>query len=930
MEWQPQQGPLGQLTQCLKDSLSGHDVNAQKNAEKMLDQAKKSPDINNYLTFLFTSQEPPAGLAMDAAGYQTARGAAALMLKNNVQRSYKSIPEQSKSYIRSTILLGLRDSNSQVRNLAGNVITEVVRHGGIMGWPQVLSELISLVGNESGNVSPETQEGASSALLKTCEDNRRALDKDYSGQRPLDFIIPKLLEFTTSITAKVRANSLAGINIFIPEKPAALISNIDQLLQRLFQLASDSSDEVRKHVCRSFIHIADIIPEKIAPHMNGLVDYMVAQQRSGDDRDLALDAAEFWLCIGEDKKLREGLKPYLPKVVPVLLESMVYCEDDVFRLEAESADAEEEDREQDIKPQFATSKAARLAGGSNGDNSAQTTNGEVKSATYGYAYDEDDVEEGEVEDDDDDDDDGGDPEEQWNLRKCSAAALDVLASVFHEPVFGVTLPYLKENLNHPEWPNREAAVLALGAIADGCMEVVFPHLPELTHFLISLLNDPQPVVRQITCWSLGRYSQWASRLDKAGRQRYFEPIMDGMLKRMLDNNKRVQEAAASAFASLEEKAQQQLVEYCDVIVQQFVQCFGKYKDRNMFILYDCVQTLAEHVGPTLAKPELVNMLMPALIGRWQKVSDQSREMFPLLECLSYIATALGDHFAPFANPIFTRCISIITQNLQDSQIATRNPAIDEPDKDFLVTSLDLLSAIIQALDERKSAELVASSSPNMFELLIYCMKDSNNDVRQSAYALLGDCAIYVFSQLQPVLPDILQTLIAQLDLQQVRADAEETGYSVVNNACWSCGEIAMRQRAEMAPYVDALLQKLVVILFNEQIPESLNENAALALGRLGIGCAPQLAPHLATFAPPFLKAMRKIDWTDEKGHALKGFVEIVMNNPQAMESCLLEFFNELASAPGLFLTSMGLQEEGFIETFRRASIDTVPKSYSRF
>ena len=853
---------------------------------------------------------------MDANGYHAARSGAAIMLKNNVKTSYKSIPDQSKLYIRSRILLGLQDPHSQIRNYAGNVITEVVRHGGIMGWPHILSELSSLIGNESATVSPGTQEGASGALLKICEDNRRALDKAYAGQRPLDFIVPKLLDFATSLVAKVRANSLASINIFIPEKSAALLSNLDQLLQRLFQLASDPSDEVRKHVCRSFIHIADIAPEKIAPHMNGLVDYMIAQQRSGDDPDLALDAAEFWLCIGEDKKLRDGLKPYLPKVVPVLLESMIYCEEDVFRLEGEAEDAEEEDREQDIKPLFAPPKSIRSAGGSNGEGSGPAVNGGAKAATFGYAFDEeDDLEEGELADDDEEE--GGDPEEQWNLRKCSAAALDVLASVFHEPVFEVTLPYLKQNLNHSEWPNREAAVLALGAIADGCMEVVFPHLPDLTHFLISLLNDKQPVVRQITCWSLGRYSQWASRLDKAGRQQYFEPIMDGILKRMLDGNKRVQEAAASAFASLEEKAQQQLVEYCDVIVQQFVQCFSKYKDRNMFILYDCVQTLAEHVGPTLAKPELVNMLMPALIGRWQKVADQSREMFPLLECLSYVATALGDHFAPFAKPIFARCISIITQNLQDSEMATRNPGIDEPDKDFLVTSLDLLSAIIQALDERKSAELVASSQPNIFELLIFCMKDLNNDVRQSAYALLGDCAIYVFSQLQPGLGNILETLVAQLDLQHVQDDAEETGYSVINNACWSCGEIAMRQRAEMAPYVDALLQKLVVILFNDRIPESLNENAALALGRLGIGCAPQLAPHLFTFAPPFLKSMRKIDWTDEKGHALRGFVEIVHNNPQAMESCLLEFFNELASAPRLFLTSMGLHEEGFVETIRK-------------
>ena len=33
MAWQPQEEPLRQLAQYLKESLSGHDMNAQKNAE---------------------------------------------------------------------------------------------------------------------------------------------------------------------------------------------------------------------------------------------------------------------------------------------------------------------------------------------------------------------------------------------------------------------------------------------------------------------------------------------------------------------------------------------------------------------------------------------------------------------------------------------------------------------------------------------------------------------------------------------------------------------------------------------------------------------------------------------------------------------------------------------------------------------------------
>ncbi|KAF2641987.1 ARM repeat-containing protein [Massarina eburnea CBS 473.64] len=910
MSWEPQEEPLRQLVQCLRDTISARDPNARANAEIMLKSAKSSPDIDKYLALVFSSNQPPSTVDMDAANYSQARAAAAMMLKNNIKSAYKTMPDTSKTYIQSIILVGIQDESSQMRGFAGNVIAELVRQGGIMGWPQVISDLIDLISNSAGNATQQAQEGGMGALLKICEDNKKAMDKDYQGQQPLSFLFPKLLEFTTSTHAKVRSDALSAINIFIPDRPSAVVANIDALLGQLFQLASDPSDEVRKHVCRSFVHIADIAPEKIVPHMQGLVDYMVTQQRNPQNTELALDAAEFWLCVGEDEKMRDHLGPYLAKIVPVLLESMVYGEDDILRLEGEKEDAELDDREQDIKPTFATTKSGRLTNNANGSDTLNINGG------TGNMVD-DNLSDGEIEDYDDDGDSiGDDPEDQWNLRKCSAAALDVLASVFHEPVFRATLPYLTENLNHAEWPNREAAVLALGAIADGCMPAVEPHLPMLTPYMITLLSDPEPVVRQITCWSLGRYSGWASHLDANGQQQFFVPMMDGILQKMLDNNKRVQEAAASAFANLEEKANTQLVAYCSIIVRQFVQCFAKYKDRNMFILYDCVQTLAEHVGPALAKDDLVGILMPALIQRWNKVSDQSREMFPLLECLSYVATALGGAFEGYAPNIFTRCVNIVHRNLEETVLASSNPGLEVPDKDFLITSLDLISAIIQALDLSYSAGLVARA-PRFFDLLALCMKDTNNDVRQSAYALLGDCAIYVFGQLQPCLPAILEILIGQLELSLVLIDGEETGYSVINNACWSVGEIAMRQKEGMQPYVERLLQKIATILFNEKVPDSLNENAAIALGRLGLGCSQYLAPHLAQIAPPFLRSIKNVMWTDEKGHALTGFMQVILANPSAMEQSLLEFFNEMSTAHSSIVKGPAPDHKALRETFQQ-------------
>ena len=880
----------------------------------MLKQAKASPDVNNYLAYLCVTNTGPTGFSRE--DWHSARTVGAVMLKNNVKTGYKSIPEASKAYIKSTIMLGLQDLSSQIRSYAGNVITEVVRQGGIVGWPQVLPELVSMVANENGQQSADAQDGAMGALFKICEDNKKPLDQEYQTQRPLAFLMPKLLDFMRSPNPKIRMRALGSTNVFLTD-PVALtaLEHINEVLPRIVQLTTDDNEDVRRAVCRSFALLADAMPAVLQPHVEGIIEYAISQQKVVQNQELALDAAEFFFEAANSIKLRDSLGPFLDKIVPVLLECTIYNEEDQLRLEGDDDDADLEDEEKDIKPQFATSKTSRATGNTGGAATPQSTNGQKQQqpAPNGYAYEDDDrddeLSEGEIEEDDELD---IDPEDEWNLRKCSAAALDGLASHFGGPVFNVSLPWLMENLTHKDWPNREAAVLALGAIGPGCMDDIKPHLPKLVPYMTSLLSDEQQVIREITCWALSRFAGWALHLDPAGKQQYFEPMMDGILQRMLDNNKKVQQAAASAFANLEESASTQLNPYCRVILQQFVKCFNRYKDKNMYLLYDCVQTLAEHAGPALAQPELVQLLMPALIARWQKVQDQSREMFPLLECLAFVATALGTQLIPFAKPFFTRCIKIIHRNLEEGMTVADESWLEPPDKDFLVTSLDLLSSIIQALEELQSTELVRTAQPNMFELLAYCMKDPNNDVKQSAYALLGDCAIYIFAQLQPYLPTVMELLIAQLDLTQA-TDDPETAFRVINNACWSCGEIAMRQGPGMSPYIDRLLSKLAVIMFNSTVPESLNENAAIALGRLGIGCHQQLAPHLANFAVPFLKSMQKVGWTDEKGHAYKGFTQVVLDNPQALENGLLDFLMEMANAPGVFLT--GMQEDGPLRGF---------------
>lgn len=105
------------------------------------------------------------------------------------------------------------------------------------------------------------------------------------------------------------------------------------------------------------------------------------------------------------------------------------------------------------------------------------------------------------------------------------------------------------------------------------MTGMVPHLSELIPYLISCLSDKKALVRSITCWTLSRYAHWVCTQP---HDTYLKPLMTELLKRILDRNKRVQEAACSAFATLEEEACTELVPYLGYILETLVFAFGKY------------------------------------------------------------------------------------------------------------------------------------------------------------------------------------------------------------------------------------------------------------------------------------------------------------------------------------------------------------------
>ena len=100
--------------------------------------------------------------------------------------------------------------------------------------------------------------------------------------------------------------------------------------------------------------------------------------------------------------------------------------------------------------------------------------------------------------------------------------------------------------------------------------------------------------------------------------------------------------------------------------------------------------------------------MPPLIGKWNELKDEDKDLFPLLEvdlppptplphlcspqCLSSVATALQSGFLPYCEPVFQRCVGLVAHTLHQTQVALTNPDLcTAPDKEFMIVALDLLS-----------------------------------------------------------------------------------------------------------------------------------------------------------------------------------------------------------------------------------------------
>lgn len=265
MAWQPQPGGLEQILQLLRESQS-IDCAVQHQVQSKLEEWNKYPDFNNYLIYILTNP---------ATADETTRSLSGLILKNNVRTSYQSFPDEVREYIKRECLNSLRDSSSIIRATVGIIITTIASCGELVNWTELLPTLYQLICSEDHAIV----EGAFGALQKICEDLADVLCSDTLS-KPLEAMLPKFIQFFKHPSAKVRYHALICVNQFIPIQAEAIMNIIDQYVEAIFTLASDTDTEVKKHVCRSLVALFEIRPDTLLPHISQVIEVSIVYRIS--------------------------------------------------------------------------------------------------------------------------------------------------------------------------------------------------------------------------------------------------------------------------------------------------------------------------------------------------------------------------------------------------------------------------------------------------------------------------------------------------------------------------------------------------------------------------------------------------------------------------------------------------------------------------
>eukprot|EP00092_Neocalanus_flemingeri_P018212 GFUD01019711.1.p1 GENE.GFUD01019711.1~~GFUD01019711.1.p1 ORF type:complete len:888 (-),score=232.22 GFUD01019711.1:798-3461(-) len=148
-----------------------------------------------------------------------------------------------------------------------------------------------------------------------------------------------------------------------------------------------------------------------------------------------------------------------------------------------------------------------------------------------------------------------DDEDDWNPCKAAGVCLMLLATCCEDDVVPHVLPFVKDNIKHADWRNRDAALMSFGSILEGPDPAQLkPLVEQAMPMLIDLMKDGSVVVKDTAAWTIGRVCELIP--EAAINPLTLQPLLEALVTG-LASEPRVASNVCWAFTSLADAAYEQ-------------------------------------------------------------------------------------------------------------------------------------------------------------------------------------------------------------------------------------------------------------------------------------------------------------------------------------------------------------------------------------
>lgn len=419
--------------------------------------------------------------------------------------------------------------------------------------------------------------------------------------------------------------------------------------------------------------------------------------------------------------------------------------------------------------------------------------------------------------------------------------------------------------------------MVLGALSIGCYEILKPHLSCLIPFLINELQHPNKFIRAISCWTLSRFTGFIT-IDNLSDNAFdlFKEHLSEILKRFLDLETIVQEAAVTAFIVILETKPEKIEPFLFDIFKILTNVFKKYSGNSLINFFEIFTLLTENFEDAFKNESLSNELVEIVIQIWNKnlenylkEENKANNVSEYFDIIISLIKASGQIRTNLINNIIIDTLNIFQKNLENFEKDKKDS--NSIDKDIITKCFDLLSNVYTTVPFFiKNFEKKNSIVEYTYKYLNLKEKYLNHYI----IALLGDIAKTDKILLEENIDFIIKILIENLDFEnlskkisKIKDDNDLEKLSLCNNSCWAIGIFALSYPNFIKDYIHIIMDKLTKIISLPKLNKSLAQNVCIAIGRFSIIEPQMISKYLDLFLKQFCLSLRNIKHSLEKQEA---------------------------------------------------------------